>query len=126
MAGIVLIEDNLQHRLYLRAVLEAHEFHVRPLPDGSWLLAALEIEPADLIIVDLYMPHMDGIEAVRAVRKKFPLVPIIGMSETNMDDPSVRALKRLGADVVVRKPLDEPTFVNLIRHLIPPQITKAA
>jgi CheY-like chemotaxis protein len=119
MANIVLVEDHPDHRAYLEALLEKRGFEVRSVADGWWLLAALEVKPADLIIIDLYMPTMDGIETVRAVRTKFPHVPVIGITGSSPEDPAPKAFRVLGADVVIRKPIDEDELLALIRERLP-------
>jgi CheY-like chemotaxis protein len=126
MAGIVLVEDNHDYRMFLQTLLEREGHHVRALPDAWWLLAALETEPADLIVTDLYMPRMDGLEAVRAIRQKFPGLPVIGMTGAFADSASVKAFTLLGADIVLRKPVPEYAFLSLVRRKLSRQGAAAA
>src|ERR1041385_4006855 len=126
MAGIILVEDNADYRFFLQTLLEREGVRVRALPDAWWLLAALEAEPADLIVTDLYMPRMDGLEAVRAVRQKFPELPVIGMTGAFADGASVKAFTLLGADVVLRKPVPERAFLALVRRKLSRQCAIAA
>jgi DNA-binding response OmpR family regulator len=126
MAGIVLVEDNADYRFFLQTLLERSGMRVRALPDAWWLLAALEAEPADLVITDLYMPRMDGLEAVRAIRRTFPELPIIGMTGAFADSASVKAFTLLGADIVLRKPVPEQAFLALVRRKLARQAALAA
>ena len=82
------------------------------------LLEGLD-DPVDLVITDIYMDVMDGIETVTAVKKQFPHIKIIAMSGgsrlVNMD--SLPLAKMLGADRTLAKPADISELLELIAEL---------
>lgn len=80
MATILVIDDDTAIRRSLRRILETHGHEVREADNGS---SALEKEASgdiDLVITDVYMPEMDGIEFLIRFRDLFPDTPIIAMS----------------------------------------------
>ena len=87
--------------------------------NGKLGLRWLETQPVDLVITDIYMDVMDGIETVTAVKKQFPHIKIIAMSGgsrlVNMD--SLPLAKMLGADRTLAKPADISELLELIAEL---------
>jgi len=77
---ILVIEDNPDLREYLRVALQAQEYEVLMAANGQEALSYLNGHRVDAIVTDLFMPEMDGIETVAAVRKLFPEVRVIAMS----------------------------------------------
>jgi len=100
-----VIEDNPDLRDFLRLALEAHEYEVLTAAHGQQALAYLDGHRVDAIVTDLFMPEMDGIETVAAVRKRFPGVRVIAMSGR----PGVDYLpvaRELGVKHTLRKPFE--------------------
>lgn len=69
-ARILAVDDSCTMRQMVRAALEVDGHQVREAQDGEEALQALEAEPADLVITDLYMPQMDGLTLLRAIRER--------------------------------------------------------
>jgi len=80
MARILLIDDDAPVRRTLRKMLERQGYEVEEAPDGKAGLTLYQENPADLIITDLIMPEMEGIETIMELRRRFPDVKIIAMS----------------------------------------------
>ena len=102
---VLVIEDNPEVREYLRVALEAQEYEVLTAAHGREALAYLNGHRVDAVITDLFMPEMDGIEIVAAVRKLFPGVRVIAMSGR----PGVDYLpvaRELGVKHTLRKPFE--------------------
>jgi len=114
-ATILLAEDHVDSRDALRALLEAYGFRVIIASNGREAVdLALAAHP-DLVLMDVMMPVMDGIQATRALRatKDFAQVPIIAL--TAMDGAREPALAA-GCNGFVAKPLDIRQFVSTIGH----------
>ncbi len=79
-ASILLVEDDDEVRLVLSAVLAESGYRVRAAEDGFVALAELKAEIPDIIVCDLNMPKMSGIELLEAVRRQFPKIPLVAMS----------------------------------------------
>jgi CheY-like chemotaxis protein len=80
MARILIIDDDEAVRSATKIVLEANGFEVVVAPDGKSGINTLRDRQFDAVIVDLFMPGMDGLETTKAIRKLSPLMPIITAS----------------------------------------------
>lgn len=80
MARILLVEDDPAVRATLRAVLKRLEHDVTEAADGAAAIRAIERNSFDLVITDVIMPEVEGLEVVLAVRANRPECPVIAMS----------------------------------------------
>ncbi len=113
MSAILLVEDDPALRRALRTTLRNREFEVHEAPTGeSAIIIAADRRP-DVVILDLGLPDLDGVEVLRRLRA-FSEVPVIVL--TARDDPSekVRSLDA-GADDYVTKPFDTEELLARIR-----------
>jgi DNA-binding response OmpR family regulator len=102
---VLVIEDNPQLREYLRLALELHEHQVLTADNGRAALAYLNGHPVDAVVTDLFMPEMDGIETVAALRKQFPDMRVIAMSGRPGVD-YLAVTRELGVTRTLRKPFE--------------------
>jgi CheY-like chemotaxis protein len=102
---VLIIEDNPDLREYLRVALESQEYEVLTAAHGHEALAYLNGHRVDAIVTDLFMPEMDGIETVAAVRKLFPDVRVIAMSGRAGVD-YLPVARELGVKHTLRKPFE--------------------
>ncbi|MBM4313748.1 MAG: sigma-54-dependent Fis family transcriptional regulator [Deltaproteobacteria bacterium] len=103
--NILVVDDEASHRIMLRAVLTADGYQVTEAADGLDAIRAVEKEAFDIILLDIRMTHMDGIEALTEIRKISPLVPVLIMTAYASVKTAVEALKA-GAFDYMTKPLD--------------------
>jgi CheY-like chemotaxis protein len=80
MACILIIDDDEAVRSATKIALDAFGFDVVAVADGKSGVAALKDRQIDVVIVDLFMPGMDGLETTKAIRKLSPHMPIITAS----------------------------------------------
>jgi two-component system chemotaxis response regulator CheY len=94
-------------------------FSVRVAEDGQDALEKLEEEPVDLIVTDINMPVMDGIELIRRLRarEEFRYTPIVVLS-TVSEQEKLEAGKKAGASSWVLKPFDGAKLLAAIRGLV--------
>ncbi len=120
MPKILVIDDDDMFRHYLTALLERAGCDVHAVSDGSGVQNLIAAERFDVVITDLYMPHVDGIEIVCAVKRQSPNMPVIGISGGPLGsrDPCRTAMTVLGADAMLTKPVDAPAFLAALRHAI--------
>ena len=104
-ARILVVDDEESHRIMLRAVLQEEGYEVAEAADGPDAIRAVEQEPFDLILLDIRMTTMDGIEALTEIRKLSPFVPVLMMTAYASVKTAVEALKA-GAFEYLTKPLD--------------------
>ena len=100
---VLVIEDNGDLRDVVRLALESAGHQVRTARQGLEGLACLNGHEVDLVVTDLFMPEMDGIEVIAALRRQFPGVKIVAMSGRPGVD-YLAVAKELGAARILRKP----------------------
>ncbi|HVF57470.1 MAG TPA: sigma-54 dependent transcriptional regulator [Pyrinomonadaceae bacterium] len=105
MANILIVDDEQGMRQLLSLVFGRAEHKVRAAENGTRALEMLRAEPADLIISDVKMPDMSGIELLRAVREFLPDAGVVMMTAFATVDTAREAFK-LGADDFIQKPFD--------------------
>ena len=99
---ILVVDDEPQITRVLRTTLSSHGYEIRVANDGESALDLMKDWAADLVITDLSMPSMDGLELTRRIRTKSQ-VPIIVLSVKGEERTKVQALDA-GADDYVTKP----------------------
>lgn len=116
MASILVIDDDARLREMLRLFLERAGHEVREAPEGAEGLAAYRQRPADVVLCDLFMPGVDGLDTIRALQNEpvpTRVVVITGGGIKNREDALPAAL-RLGAAVALRKPFDPPELLAAV------------
>ncbi len=105
MAVILLIDDDEFYRGVVERALTDAGYHVVTAQNAVEGIGSFQLRQPDLIITDLRMPNIGGVELIRAVRKLDAQVKIIAVSaETNFDDTELFKLaKDAGADTMLRK-----------------------
>ncbi|TMG76218.1 MAG: response regulator [Betaproteobacteria bacterium] len=102
---VLVIEDNAELREYLRLALEMQDYQVLTAEHGRAALAYLDGHRVDAVITDLFMPEMDGIETVAALRKQFPDIRVVAMSGRPGVD-YLAVARELGVKHTLRKPFE--------------------
>jgi two-component system KDP operon response regulator KdpE len=110
---ILVIDDEPQILRALRAILTAHPFKVTTSSRGEDGLAAASVQPPDLILLDLALPDLEGVEVCRQIRKWTEL-PIIVVSVRDAEQDKVEALDN-GADDYITKPFGTEELLARIR-----------
>lgn len=110
---ILVVDDEFQITRVLRQSLTAHRYDVRTAADGVSALDTFRDWHPDLVITDLQMPEMDGIEFCRAIRKE-SMLPIIVLSVRGEEGTKVAALDA-GADDYVTKPFGIDELLARVR-----------
>ncbi len=102
---VLIVDDDEAHRLMLTTLMAESGYRVKEADDGSSAVALIRVHPVDLILMDMRMRKMDGIEATREIHQYNPAIPIIIMTAYSSIPTAVEALKS-GAFDYVTKPLD--------------------
>lgn len=93
MATVLIVDDSAVDRRLAQGVLEKNaDLAFLYAVDGADALEQIKISPPDLVLTDLQMPVMSGLELVRQVREKYPLIPVILMTAQGSEEIAVQAL----------------------------------
>jgi DNA-binding response OmpR family regulator len=117
---ILIVDDDPSIRGMLSEFLTGLNYHVLLAENGEQALKCLEADPAQLALVDLKLPGMDGIETVKAIKAKDANVLIIMMSATPSTEQTVRALRYHVYDYLI-KPFEPAGLEPVIRHALEQQ-----
>lgn len=113
---ILVVDDELSIVKFLRANLEANGFTVVAATDGAEALQKIEMEPPDMVLLDITMPKMDGFEVCRHIRQ-WSQIPIIMISARADDSDKVKCLN-LGADDYITKPFSATELIARVRAVL--------
>lgn len=113
---ILIVDDEQAIRRFLRIVLDDSEFALYEADNGHGALAAAASLRPDLILLDLGLPDMDGVEVIKRLRE-WSQVPIIVLSVRNMEGEKVLVLNA-GADDYLTKPFGDAELLARIRVVL--------
>ncbi len=113
MAQILIVDDDAQLRQSFGKILEGEGFEVRAAPSGEAGVEEVAATPPDLVIMDVRMPGMTGIQAMQKMRAACPGLPVIIMTAYGGTETAIEATK-LGAFDYILKPFDIPDILRLI------------
>ena len=108
---ILVIDDESVSRTIISRMLGKLGFVVITAPDGATGLELYREHAPDLIMVDLFMPEIDGFEVLAAIHEQSPEIPVIVISATDRIDDVIKAL-RLGAWDFITKPVQDRVFLE--------------
>jgi two-component system KDP operon response regulator KdpE len=110
---ILVVDDELPIQRFLRTALDTGEFSLHQAENGHGALAATAALKPDIILLDLGLPDMDGVEVIERIRE-WSQVPIIVLSVREREDDKVKALNA-GADDFLTKPFGLGELLARIR-----------
>lgn len=116
---VLIVEDNALNLKLFSDVLRAHGFTVDPVPDPREAIARAVNFAPDLVITDIQLPHLSGVELIQRIRADVRLrhVPVMAVTAYagREDEERVRAA---GANAYVTKPIALARFVEEVRALL--------
>jgi CheY-like chemotaxis protein len=122
MARILVIDDDEAVREATAMVLEEEHFEVVTVPDGKSGIEAVKAGAFDLVIVDLFMPGIDGLQTTKAIRQINPSVPVIAVSgfmlgNRRLEMPNFDTMAtEVGAVSTLYKPFQVAALVQAIEQ----------
>jgi two-component system, cell cycle response regulator DivK len=118
-ARILHIEDNPANRMIVRDLLEFRGYQVVDVMDGEEALAATEREQPDLILMDIQLPRISGLEATRRIRAREELrrIPIVAVTSFALSGDDQKAFAA-GCDAYIAKPYKPRELLELIEKLL--------
>ncbi|WP_188056528.1 MULTISPECIES: response regulator [unclassified Sphingosinithalassobacter] len=115
---VLVVEDNELNLKLFCDLLRAHDFAAEPVRDGREAVArAREFQP-DLVVMDIQMPHVSGLELIQQMKRdaKLKTIPVMAVTAYagREDEERIRAA---GADAYVSKPISLARFIEEVRAL---------
>ena len=124
MTRVLVVDDDPMVCMAIEIYLERHGFEVAIADGGETGLRALEGSSFDLMIVDIFMPHMRGFESIRIFHERAPTIPLVAMSGyafANLVSPApdfLRMALELGAARCLRKPFTPAALLTIISECL--------
>ncbi|HEX9662224.1 MAG TPA: response regulator [Candidatus Binatia bacterium] len=116
---IMVVDDNPDIITIVRTILEGKGFNVLSASSGAECLAALKTQKPDLIVLDIMMPEMDGLEVLTRLKamSEFTNVPVVLLT-AKVQYEDVLGGYKLGADYYITKPFTSTQLINGINLLL--------
>ncbi len=115
-AAVLVVDDEKSLSDFVRRNLEVRNYQVLTAANGLEALAIFNTHPIDLVILDIMMPHMDGLETIRRIRQDSE-VPIIILTAMGEESDKIRAFD-LGADDYLTKPFGVGELLSRIKAVL--------
>jgi two-component system, NtrC family, nitrogen regulation response regulator NtrX len=115
MGSILVIDDEPGIRATVKDVLEDEGYHALAAEDGQAGLNAIAQENVDVVILDVWLPRMGGIDVLKKIKSDFPAIEVIIISGHATIDMAVNAVK-LGAFDFIEKPLSIERLLTAVRN----------
>jgi len=122
---ILIVEDNVVNRKVAHGVLRGFGLETAEAANGALALEAIQHESYDLVLMDMHMPVLDGLETTRRIRAAEQLqgggrrMPVIAMTANVMRD-AIDACREAGMDDFLPKPFKQEEIVNMLSRWLPP------
>ena len=116
---IVLVDDDKNILTSVSIALEAEGFTIRTYPDGEEALRGLTQKPADLAVLDIKMPRLNGMELLQKLKQTptTATMPVIFLTSKDEEVDEIMGL-RMGADDYIKKPFSQRLLLERIRSLL--------
>lgn len=114
MTSILVVDDEQSMRDFLKILLLKEGYSVETRADGASALACMEETPFDLVISDMRMPGIGGLDLLHSIKGKYPTLPVILITAFVSPDDAVSAMKD-GAFDYISKPFNVAEIKNIIR-----------
>jgi CheY-like chemotaxis protein len=119
MAKILVIDDDPAMRRATGRALETAGHVVAVHENGRSAVRDIDKDPPDLLITDIFMPEMEGLETIRQARSRQPTLPIIAMSGFSFEERDYLAIaEKFGAVASLRKPFRPAELIALVSRLL--------
>lgn len=118
MKSVMVIDDELGYRQMLELDLTRQGYRVLTAGGGAEALTMLDKESVDIVVTDMKMPKMSGLDTMTAIRKKFPTLPIVLMTGYAVEDMLTKAMQ-FKQTASLRKPFNMADLNKAVKQLLP-------
>ncbi|MBN2214283.1 MAG: response regulator [Bacteroidales bacterium] len=116
MKRILIVDDNLMMRKFIRNIFMNEQYEIMEAENGSEGLDIVKKFDIDLVITDIIMPVMEGLELIMHLKRDFPEIKIIAISGGK--PYYLYMAKKLGIEKIFTKPLNLHQFLDAVKKLI--------
>lgn len=116
MAMILIIDDEETIRVLLRSALQAEGYEVAEAVNGREGLERYRDRPADLVITDIVMPELNGLDMLLELTREFLHAKVIAISGATEEKNLLDVAKLLGARQTFQKPFSMPQLLSAVRY----------
>src|SRR6266513_986713 len=116
-ASILIVDDEEPILTSLTSILQDEGYEVAVAKNGVEALRVYTMDPPDLMLLDIWMPEMDGMETLRRIRELIPMAQVMMMSGHGSIETAVKAIK-LGAYDYIEKPLSLENVTLRVKHAL--------
>lgn len=122
MAKILIADDEDGFRFLLQRMLAVDGHEIREASDGDAALAALQTFPAEVVVMDLFMPGKEGIETIMEIRNRYPAIKVIAISGglPKSGASFLNLAQKLGAHRILNKPFSADELFVILHQLLTP------
>ncbi|WP_299209712.1 response regulator [uncultured Dokdonia sp.] len=121
---ILVVDDNRINQKITQKILEKRQFKCSLADDGEQAIALVKENNYDLILMDIHMPKVDGVQATKAIRKFNPDVPIVALTAVELDEMRATIMNS-GMNDIILKPYDISQFLTTILRNLNNAFTKS-
>ncbi|AJP70836.1 response regulator [Sphingomonas hengshuiensis] len=117
---VLVVEDNELNLKLFCDLLRAHDFAAEPVRDGREAVAKARDFAPDLVVMDIQMPHVSGLDLIREMKgdSRLRAIPIMAVTAYSGRDDEER-IRAAGANAYVSKPISLARFMDEVRALVP-------
>ena len=119
MMTVLIVEDSVSQRMIITNLLKASGLAVTQAADGVEALQVIQNTPPDLVVLDIFMPRMNGYELCRCLKydPKTENIPVLMCSSKSTEFDLYWGMKQ-GADAYIGKPFKETELVGTVKQLL--------
>ena len=114
---ILIVDDEAPIRQSVSDILEDEGYQPLEAPDGETALETIASTLPDLVLLDIWLPGMDGLEVLKVMRQEWPFIPVVVMSGHGTIETAVKATK-LGAHDFIEKPLSYEQLILTVENAL--------
>ena len=121
MANILVVDDSSIDREIIKIILVQNGHNIIEAANGKEAMAHLQANPIDIVVTDIFMPEMDGLELAMEVRKSSATKGLIAISSGGRVVKGMQYLehiKEFGADLSLEKPIVATTLINALDQIL--------
>ena len=117
---ILVVEDSVTSRVLLKGVLESAGYDVKTAVDGAEAFALLKSEPVDIVVSDIDMPRMDGLELTRKIRtdKSLSDLPVVLVSALESREDQEAGIEAGANAYIVKSRFDNVNLISTVKRLV--------